>query len=192
MSDKIQSLPSSSSSCPPFFLSPSSSPSNRDTAEVQSQVQFQECSDQQQVNDSKTVACQVGHEISWSTPAGKLKQSIASASTSEKPVQVQVHTPVNETAQDGITQVKEQGADIRREVSANSTNTPRDAEVNGDSANKSATELPEFSRVAAPNFKRGALTGEEICHAICSAYFEAVHWRRYVFMVPSGKILFVS
>ena len=47
--------------------------------------------------------------------------------------------------------------------------------------------LPAFGPAAAPDFRWGALSGEEFAHAVHCAYTEIVHWRRNVFLVPSGK-----
>lgn len=75
--------------------------------------------------------------------------------------------------------------------SATIDNGTSSAEFNRGAPARTSAELPQlpaFSPAAKPNFRWGALTGEEFCDAIRSAYSEAVHWRRNVFMVPSGKI----
>ena len=48
-------------------------------------------------------------------------------------------------------------------------------------------KLPDFEPLASANFQWGLLNGEEFAHAIQCAYSEIVHWRRNVFLVPSGK-----
>ncbi len=47
--------------------------------------------------------------------------------------------------------------------------------------------LPDFSPVAAPNFLWGTLPGNEFMQTINEAYSEVVHWRRNIFLVPSGN-----
>ena len=48
--------------------------------------------------------------------------------------------------------------------------------------------LPDFSPAAQPDFTWGCLSGEDFCHSIHCAYAETVHWKRNIFLVPSGKI----
>ena len=48
--------------------------------------------------------------------------------------------------------------------------------------------LPGYRESATPNFRWGQLDGVEFIDAILGAYAEVVHWRRNVFLVPSGKI----
>ena len=48
-------------------------------------------------------------------------------------------------------------------------------------------ELPPYQEAAYTNFEWGTLSGEDFAHVIHSAYSEVVHWRRNVFLVPSGK-----
>ena len=48
-------------------------------------------------------------------------------------------------------------------------------------------KLPDFEPPASANFQWGLLNGEEFAHAIQCDYSEIVHWRRNVFLVPSGK-----
>ena len=49
-------------------------------------------------------------------------------------------------------------------------------------------DLPLFPPMASPNsFTWNDLDGETFCHRVNAAYTEAVHWRRNVFSVPSGK-----
>ena len=48
-------------------------------------------------------------------------------------------------------------------------------------------ELPEFTPLAEPNFTWGCNDGRTFCESINAAYNEAVHWRRNIFKVPSGK-----
>ena len=47
-------------------------------------------------------------------------------------------------------------------------------------------DLPSFTPACDPNSQWGNLTGDEFSHAISAAYFEAVHWKRNIFLVPSG------
>ena len=47
--------------------------------------------------------------------------------------------------------------------------------------------LPEFTPSCSTNFSWGSHTGADFAHAIDCAYAEIVHWRRNVFLVPSGK-----
>ena len=47
--------------------------------------------------------------------------------------------------------------------------------------------LPPFVPISTPNFHWGNLNAEDFSHVITCAYAEIVHWRRNVFMVPSGK-----
>ena len=49
-------------------------------------------------------------------------------------------------------------------------------------------ELPEFQQMADPSsFRWEKLRGDVFCAKIEAAYEEAVHWRRNIFSVPSGK-----
>ena len=56
-------------------------------------------------------------------------------------------------------------------------------------AAKGPTEpsLPPFSSAAEIDFRWGSRSGEEFAHAVHCAYTEIVHWRRNIFLVPSGK-----
>ncbi len=47
--------------------------------------------------------------------------------------------------------------------------------------------LPTFSPASRPHFSWGPLEGSDFVHVVDCAYAEAVHWRRNVFLVPSGK-----
>ena len=47
--------------------------------------------------------------------------------------------------------------------------------------------LPPFVPISTPNFHWGNLNAEDFSHVITCASAEIVHWRRNVFMVPSGK-----
>ena len=51
----------------------------------------------------------------------------------------------------------------------------------------SCPELPPFHAAAEPNFTWGELNGDEFKQSIRRAYDEVAHWRRNVFMLPSGK-----
>ena len=48
--------------------------------------------------------------------------------------------------------------------------------------------LPSYERVPVVSFMWGDQIGVDVSHAVECAYAEAVHWRRNVFLVPSGKI----
>ena len=73
---------------------------------------------------------------------------------------------------------------------------PSDRQENETSAHAEATnatderarDLPPFRPAAKPDFQWGSLNGEEFAHAIHCAYMEVVHWRRNVFLVPSGRV----
>ena len=62
------------------------------------------------------------------------------------------------------------------------------AETAADGSDCTSRDLPPFSPVIKPDFQWGNLTGEDFSHVVRSAYSEIVHWRRNVFMVPSGKV----
>ena len=47
--------------------------------------------------------------------------------------------------------------------------------------------LAEYTPAAEPNFQWGSLKGEEFRSIIRLAYDEVVHWRRNIFLLPSGK-----
>ena len=49
-------------------------------------------------------------------------------------------------------------------------------------------DLPDFDSAAEPTFRWGRLDGRDFAHTVHCAYNEIVHWKRNVFMVPSGKI----
>ena len=55
------------------------------------------------------------------------------------------------------------------------------------SSNQPVPELPSYSDMDVPCFNWGALDVATFSHAITSAYAEAIHWRRNLFSVPSGK-----
>ena len=49
--------------------------------------------------------------------------------------------------------------------------------------------LPAFNEMTSSlNFTWGKVDGKTFCRTIEAAYGEAVHWRRNVFSVPSGKV----
>ena len=48
-------------------------------------------------------------------------------------------------------------------------------------------QLPEHERMSETNFTWGALDGPSVAHAIDRAYAEIVHWKRNLFLLPSGK-----
>ena len=49
-------------------------------------------------------------------------------------------------------------------------------------------DLPRFSEGARRDFTWGRLSGEDFAETIHNAYSEMVHWRRSVFLVPTGKV----
>lgn len=49
-------------------------------------------------------------------------------------------------------------------------------------------DLPPFQMASATDFTWGNLSGEDFSCAVHSAYSEAVHWRRNLFLVPSGSV----
>ena len=54
-------------------------------------------------------------------------------------------------------------------------------------APESPSSLPSPEQISTANFQWGEYDGSSLGHAIKSAYVEAVHWRRNIFMIPSGK-----
>ena len=54
-------------------------------------------------------------------------------------------------------------------------------------APESPSSLPSPEQISTANFQWGEYDGSSLGHAIESAYVEAVHWRRNIFMIPSGK-----
>ena len=58
---------------------------------------------------------------------------------------------------------------------------------NGVDAEPRAHNLPPFNSAAEPNFHWGHLDGKDFAHSVHCAYNKIVHWKRNVFMVPSGK-----
>ena len=62
--------------------------------------------------------------------------------------------------------------------STTSTNTPH----------RESQCLPPFRPLSTPNFVwSDTMDAESFSHAITSAYVKTVHWRRNLFLVPSGK-----
>ena len=51
----------------------------------------------------------------------------------------------------------------------------------------SPPELPLYPLLSQPAFTWGQLDGQDFTQAISAAYAEVVHWRRNLFLVPSGK-----
>ena len=47
--------------------------------------------------------------------------------------------------------------------------------------------LPSFTAIPAPNFQWGQKHGEYFVQIVNRCYDEAVHWRRNLFKIPSGK-----
>ena len=58
---------------------------------------------------------------------------------------------------------------------------------NGPQLSECTFELPAFVQVFATRFLWGTLDGVTLAKAVDEACAEAVHWRRNIFMVPSGK-----
>ena len=54
--------------------------------------------------------------------------------------------------------------------------------------NPAVRELPAFTPTCFSNSQWGNLTSDEFSHAIMAAYSEAVHWKRNIFLVPSGSV----
>ena len=50
------------------------------------------------------------------------------------------------------------------------------------------SELPAFNQAAEPSFRWGTMSGHDFMHVVRCAYDEIVHWRRNVFMLPSGGV----
>ena len=48
--------------------------------------------------------------------------------------------------------------------------------------------LPSYPQIHEPSFTWGNVDGVTFTHAITCCYNEVVHWKRNVFMVPSGKV----
>ena len=53
--------------------------------------------------------------------------------------------------------------------------------------NHMANSVRQRVQLPVPDFQWGERDGNSFCNLISSAYSEIVHWRRNVFMVPSGK-----
>ena len=53
---------------------------------------------------------------------------------------------------------------------------------------QSIPPLPTYSNTSTPNFVWGDLDAQTFVSRITVAYDEVVHWRRNIFMVPSGNI----
>ena len=58
----------------------------------------------------------------------------------------------------------------------------------GEPEGECETALPPYIPLAEATFVWGKLTGTEFGQAIHAAYQECVHWRRNVFLVPSGSV----
>ena len=50
------------------------------------------------------------------------------------------------------------------------------------------TNLPAFRPAGQPNFRWGAKEGVDFAHGVRVSYEVVVHWRRNVFLLPSGKV----
>ena len=54
--------------------------------------------------------------------------------------------------------------------------------------NQTANSVRQDAQLAEPDFQWGKKDGKAFCDLISSAYNEVPHWRRNIFMVPSGKV----
>ena len=48
-------------------------------------------------------------------------------------------------------------------------------------------DFPQFAKMASPTYKCGEVDGETFAHSVECCYEEIVHWRRFLFKIPSGK-----
>ena len=64
---------------------------------------------------------------------------------------------------------------------------PDDQNPNHVSDNTGLQARLQDTQMAEPNFQWGEKDGKTFCTSISSAYSEVVHWRRNIFMIPSGK-----
>ena len=63
--------------------------------------------------------------------------------------------------------------------------------VNSNSSTENPTsvqDLPPYSALSPPSFAWGQLDGQQFTDSITDIYSEAIHWRRNLFNVPTGKV----
>ena len=109
-----------------------------------------------------------------------LDQSLSlssSSSTSTSPPSLSLHTfPHGAAAAHAVsdTGADNEGASARATLVLQNANKIQD--------------LAEYTPAAEPNFQWGSLKREEFRSIIRLAYDEVVHWRRNIFLLPSGKV----
>ena len=149
----------SASSCPPLVLGPKDS----DSLDPHSQVKST------QVRSIQVKRSQV--------------QAIAESSEPCSPAQINTEAGV-EMANCTITECDAASHpsldDFQRECS--------DYILDNTMATSVMPDLPPFSEGARRDFTWGRLSGEDFAETIHNAYSEMVHWRRNVFLVPTGKV----
>ena len=62
------------------------------------------------------------------------------------------------------------------------------AVANAQLAHEDLNPLPFPEQISTANFQWGEHDGSHLEPIIESAYAEAIHWRRNIFMIPSGKV----
>ena len=144
---------------------------------------------------------------SSSSPSQPLSSSLSKAKQGRKEheqvkgqVQVQVQSQSMCRHQVGDEEQVQTVAPFTQNVSASATCsdivgnishgfTPgNDAAANNGILTPNADILPTFKPAVQPNFRWGAKEGVEFVQSVQAAYEEVVHWRRNVFLVPSGKV----
>ena len=66
---------------------------------------------------------------------------------------------------------------------------PRDVTDNvSTGADETNFRLPVFSTLSGESFAWESVDSPSFCHAIECAYSEVVHWKQYLFLVPSGSV----
>ena len=68
------------------------------------------------------------------------------------------------------------------------TSTTADARETEPARTVYVPDLPPFRESSTRNFTWGSLDGDDFANVLHSAYCEVVHWRRNLFLVPSGSI----
>ena len=76
--------------------------------------------------------------------------------------------------------------DLNNESTVSQQNEPNQSQ-NSSTMHPVRGHLPDFEPMSAANFKWGASDGLAFTQAIDHAYAEIVHWRRNIFLLPSGK-----
>ena len=76
--------------------------------------------------------------------------------------------------------------DLNNESTLSQQNEPNQSQ-NSRTMHPVRGHLPDFKPMSAANFKWGAADGLAFTQAIDRAYAEIVHWRRNIFLLPSGK-----